>query len=39
VVIDYSHYLEKQLMPVADAIFHFTGDSFSEIAGQQMTLF
>ncbi|UTW48806.1 DNA polymerase II [Bacterioplanoides sp. SCSIO 12839] len=37
--IDYSHYVEKQLMPVADAIFHFTGESFSEMAGQQMALF
>ena len=37
--IDYGHYLEKQLMPVADAIFHFTGENFSEIAGQQMSLF
>lgn len=39
VVIDYSHYLEKQLMPLADAIFHYTGENFSEMAGQQLYLF
>ncbi|WP_420589453.1 DNA polymerase II [Bacterioplanoides sp.] len=37
--VDYGHYLEKQMLPVADAIFHFTGESFAEMAGQQMTLF
>lgn len=37
--IDYAHYLEKQLLPVADAIFHFTGEDFMQLAGQQMPLF
>jgi DNA polymerase-2 len=37
--IDYNHYLEKQLQPVAEAIFQFTGDDFAAIAGIQHTLF
>ncbi|MEK9765777.1 MAG: DNA polymerase domain-containing protein, partial [Thalassolituus sp.] len=38
-VVDYHHYLEKQLQPVAEAIFQFTGDSFTQLAGQQPSLF
>jgi len=36
---DYSHYLEKQLQPPADSIFHFTGDDFKALAGLQLSLF
>lgn len=38
-LVDYGHYLEKQLAPIADAIFQFTGDDFLRIAGQQLDLF
>lgn len=37
--IDYHHYLEKQLKPVADSIFQFTGHNFDQEAGQQHRLF
>lgn len=37
--LDYQHYLEKQLQPIAEAIFHFTGDDFAHIAGIQLSLF
>lgn len=37
--LDYHHYLEKQLQPVAEAIFQYTGDIFTEVAGQQHPLF
>ena len=37
--IDYDHYLEKQLKPVADSIFQFTGHNFDQEAGQQHRLF
>lgn len=37
--LDYQHYLEKQLQPVADSIFQFTGHDFAEIIRQQQTLF
>ncbi len=37
--VDYSHYLEKQLRPLAEAIFHFTGDDFANLAGLQLSLF
>ena len=37
--VDYHHYLEKQLKPTADAIFHYTDDDFSALAGQQLALF
>jgi DNA polymerase II len=36
---DYHHYLEKQLKPTADAIFHYIDDDFTALAGQQMALF
>ena len=38
-VPDYSHYLEKQLRPIAEAIFQFTGDDFDALAGLQLRLF
>lgn len=37
--LDYQHYLEKQLQPIAEAMFHFTGDDFAHIAGIQLSLF
>ncbi len=37
--IDYHHYLEKQLKPIADSIFQFTGHNFDQEAGQQHRLF
>ena len=37
--VDYGHYLEKQLAPVADGLLSQYGTSFSEICGQQLALF
>ncbi len=37
--IDYEHYVEKQLKPIADAILPFVGESFERICGQQLKLF
>jgi DNA polymerase-2 len=37
--IDYGHYLEKQLEPVADAILPFLGDSFGRLTSPQGALF
>ncbi len=37
--IDYEHYVEKQLMPVADGILPFIGLSFDELTKPQMGLF
>ncbi|MDF1762956.1 MAG: DNA polymerase II [Oleibacter sp.] len=37
--IDYGHYLEKQIQPIADALFQFTGDDFKQLTGQQQRLF
>ncbi len=37
--LDYQHYLERQLAPVADGILHFLGTSFAEITGRQFSLF
>ena len=37
--IDYQHYLDRQLGPVADGILHFVGDSFERITADQMGLF
>jgi DNA polymerase II len=37
--IDYEHYLERQLQPVADAILPFVGDDFAALTSQQQTLF
>jgi DNA polymerase-2 len=37
--LDYQHYLEKQLAPVADGILHFLNTSFAEITGAQISLF
>ncbi len=37
--IDYQHYIEKQLRPVADAILPFTEYDFSQIVDDQLSLF
>ncbi len=37
--IDYQHYVDKQLMPVADSILNFKGVSFAEIVDKQLSLF
>ncbi|UTF61500.1 DNA polymerase II [Gilvimarinus sp. DA14] len=37
--IDYEHYREKQLAPVADGILYFLGDSLAAITDQQISLF
>ena len=37
--IDYAHYLTKQLQPVADAILHPLGDSFTALVSAQRDLF
>jgi DNA polymerase-2 len=37
--IDYDHYIERQLAPVADSILHFVGDSFERITANQLDMF
>jgi DNA polymerase-2 len=37
--INYQHYIDKQLMPVADSILNFKGVSFAEIVDKQLSLF
>jgi DNA polymerase-2 len=38
--LDYTHYIEKQLKPIADAVLQFLGLSFNEIiGGKQLELF
>ncbi|QGZ38583.1 DNA polymerase-2 [Pseudoduganella flava] len=37
--IDYAHYLDRQLQPIADAILPFLGDSFTRLTSRQRTLF
>jgi len=37
--IDYQHYLDRQLRPVADAILPWIGLSFDGLAGEQLSLF
>jgi len=37
--LDYQHYLDRQLAPVADGILYFVGDSFARFAAKQMDLF
>ncbi len=37
--LDYEHYIEKQLQPVADAILPFVGLSFEQLINAQMGLF
>ncbi|MCW8943976.1 MAG: DNA polymerase II [Sedimenticola sp.] len=37
--IDYQHYIDRQIEPVADGILHFLGDSFNRITADQLALF
>lgn len=38
--LDYAHYIEKQLKPIADAVLQFSGRSFNDIVGgRQLKLF
>jgi DNA polymerase-2 len=37
--IDYQHYIDKQLKPVADAILPFVGLNFDELTSVQLSLF
>ena len=38
--IDYNHYVEKQLKPIADSVLNFLGKSFEGIVqGEQLSLF
>ncbi|VVE52004.1 DNA polymerase II [Pandoraea pneumonica] len=37
--LDYEHYLESQLKPIADAILPFVGDAFDALVTRQMGLF
>ena len=36
--LDYQHYVDKQLSPVADTILHFVGESLVQLVAQQMEL-
>jgi DNA polymerase-2 len=37
--IDYAHYIERQLLPIADAILPFVDDDFTLLTSPQQTLF
>ncbi len=37
--IDYHHYIDKQLTPVADSILHFLNESMNQLVDQQLSLF
>lgn len=37
--IDYQHYIDKQLRPIAEAILPFIGQSFDDLSAPQMGLF
>ncbi|MBU2863712.1 DNA polymerase II [Reinekea forsetii] len=37
--LDYDHYIEKQIEPIADAILHFLGESFKALIDEQLSLF
>ena len=37
--LDYQHYVDRQLEPVADGILGFVGTSFARLAGKQIDLF
>jgi DNA polymerase II len=37
--LDYQHYVDRQLAPVADAILGFVGSSFSDLTDKQIGLF
>ena len=37
--LDYQHYIDNQLAPVADGILHFLNESFTQLTGDQIDLF
>jgi DNA polymerase-2 len=37
--IDYDHYIDKQIEPIADAILHFLGVTFADLIDEQLSLF
>jgi DNA polymerase-2 len=37
--LDYQHYIDRQLAPVADGILHFLDTSLADITDQQLGLF
>ena len=37
--LDYRHYVDKQLTPVADSILHFLNESLGQLVDQQLSLF
>jgi len=37
--LDYDHYVDKQLAPIADALIHFLDDDFYSLIDEQMRLF
>lgn len=38
-ILDYQHYLEKQMAPVVDGLLHELGDDFAQLTNQQIQLF
>ncbi|HWV13830.1 MAG TPA: DNA polymerase II [Cellvibrio sp.] len=38
-LLDYQHYVDKQLRPVADSILHFMGQSLDDLVDNQLSLF
>jgi DNA polymerase-2 len=37
--LDYQHYVDKQLTPVADTILHFADESLAGLVAKQLNLF
>lgn len=37
--LDYEHYIERQIRPVAEGILPFVGENFDTLISQQMGLF
>ncbi len=37
--IDYGHYIDRQLQPIADSVLYFLGTSFASITDRQLSLF
>jgi len=38
-LLDYEHYITRQLQPIADAILPFVEGDFGELVGEQLGLF
>jgi DNA polymerase-2 len=37
--LDYEHYIEKQIKPIADSILPLIGSDFDKLTNQQLNLF